>query len=68
MYHATRKPPSIVKSVLNPDSTQRELGRDGWEPFSGPDGNSLLGSIDVSFLAHIPSECSFPATLAIRWI
>ena len=25
MYHATRKPPSIVKSVLNPDSTQREL-------------------------------------------
>ena len=51
MYHATRKPPSIVKSVLNPDSTQRELGRDGWEPFSGPDGNSLLGSIDVSFLA-----------------
>ena len=53
MYHATRKPPSIVKSVLNPDSTQRELGRDGWEPFSGPDGNSLLGSIDVSFLSGI---------------
>ena len=51
MYHATRKPPSIVKSVLNPDATQRELGRDGWAPFDGADGNQLLGSIDVSFLA-----------------
>ena len=59
MYHATRKPPSIVKSVLNPDSTQRELGRDGWEPFSGPDGNSLLGSIDVSFLRHIHRNVLF---------
>ena len=39
LHHVPRheKPPSIVKSVLNPDSTQRELGRDGWEPFSGPD-------------------------------
>ena len=51
MYHATRKPPSIVKSVLNPDSTQRELGEEGWEPFNRPDGNSLLGATDVAFLA-----------------
>ena len=41
LYHATRKPMSIVKGTL----------RDGWAPFTGEDGNSLLGSIDVAFLA-----------------
>ena len=46
LYHATRKPPSIVKAVLKGDEHSV-----GWEPFNGPDGNSLLGSIDVSFLA-----------------
>jgi OPA family glycerol-3-phosphate transporter-like MFS transporter 1/2 len=45
-YHASRKPASIVKSILKGDESN-----DGWEPFNGPDGNSLLGSIDVSFLA-----------------
>lgn len=51
MYHASRKPPSIVKSVLNPTSEQRELGEEGWEPFNGPDGNHLLGQTDLAFLA-----------------
>ena len=51
MYHASRKPPSIVKSVLNPTSEQRELGEKGWEPFNGPDGNHLLGQTDLAFLA-----------------
>lgn len=41
LYHATRKPMSIVKGTL----------RDGWAPFTGEDGNALLGSIDVAFLA-----------------
>eukprot|EP00959_Pyramimonas_sp_CCMP1952_P371915 7788014-Pyramimonas_sp.AAC.1 len=46
LYHAARKPPSIVKAVLKGDEHSV-----GWAPFNGPDGNSLLGSIDVSFLA-----------------
>mmetsp|Transcript_41120 Transcript_41120/g.101430 ORF Transcript_41120/g.101430 Transcript_41120/m.101430 type:complete len:489 (+) Transcript_41120:164-1630(+) len=50
MYHASRKPPSIVKSVLNPTSEQRELGEEGWAPFNGPDGNRLLGQTDLAFL------------------
>mmetsp|Transcript_19015 Transcript_19015/g.47136 ORF Transcript_19015/g.47136 Transcript_19015/m.47136 type:complete len:494 (-) Transcript_19015:598-2079(-) len=51
MYHASRKPPSIVKSVLNPTNEQRELGEAGWAPFNGPDGNRLLGQADLAFLA-----------------
>jgi OPA family glycerol-3-phosphate transporter-like MFS transporter 1/2 len=51
MYHASRKPPSIVKSVLNPTDEQRRAGIPGWEPFNGPDGNQLLGQTDVAFLA-----------------
>ncbi|KAK3242524.1 hypothetical protein CYMTET_47798 [Cymbomonas tetramitiformis] len=45
-YHATRKPPSVVKSVLNPSNSEGV----GWAPFNGPDGNSLLGSSDLAFL------------------
>jgi hypothetical protein len=41
LYHATRKPMSIVKGTL----------RDTWEPFDADDGNAVLGSIDVAFLA-----------------
>tara|TARA_B110000977_G_scaffold162705_1_gene208313 strand:- start:2197 stop:3702 length:1506 start_codon:yes stop_codon:yes gene_type:complete len=51
MYHASRKPPSIVKSVLNPTEEQRMAGVLGWPPFNGPDGNHLLGQTDVAFLA-----------------
>lgn len=51
MYHASRKPPSIVKSVLNPTDEQRRAGVPGWAPFNGPDGNHLLGQTDVAFLA-----------------
>ena len=50
-YHASRKPPSIVKSVLNPTDEQRRAGAPGWAPFNGPDGNHLLGQTDVAFLA-----------------
>ena len=50
MYHASRKPPSIVKSVLNPTDERRRAGARGWAPFDGPDGNALLGQTDVAFL------------------
>jgi len=51
MYHASRKPPSIVKSVLNPTEEQRLAGARGWAPFDGPDGNHVLGQCDLAFLA-----------------
>ncbi|KAL6780975.1 GPT3 [Auxenochlorella protothecoides x Auxenochlorella symbiontica] len=64
-YHASRKPPSIVKAVLhgsggNPKPTDALaagfLGRaedaGGWAPFNDPkQGNALLGALDLSFLA-----------------
>ena len=53
MYHASRKPPSIVKSVLNPTEEQRALGERGWAPFNGPDGKMLLGQTDVAFLLSL---------------
>ncbi|XP_010550584.1 PREDICTED: putative glycerol-3-phosphate transporter 1 [Tarenaya hassleriana] len=65
-YHATRKTTSIVKSTLDPQSSETGLtsfllrlnylrtpGKNGggWAPFNGPDGTVLLGEIDVAFLA-----------------
>ncbi|XP_019446049.1 PREDICTED: putative glycerol-3-phosphate transporter 4 [Lupinus angustifolius] len=55
-YHATRKPSSIVKSVLCPypntkKLTSSKLITHGWIPFDGPEGTSRLGEIDVAFLA-----------------
>ena len=47
--HASRKPITIVKSILNPPKTG-ESEFPGWEPFVGPNGNTLLGWLDTSFL------------------
>ncbi|CAH9098012.1 unnamed protein product [Cuscuta europaea] len=57
-YHATRKTTSIVKSALDPKSS--DLGMksprlrwalgNGWFPFNGKDGTELLGELDVAFL------------------
>lgn len=40
-FHASRKPPSIVKAVLSSD----------WAPFSGARGPHRLGELDVAFLS-----------------
>ena len=40
-FHASRKPPSIVKAVLSAD----------WAPFSGARGPHRLGELDVAFLS-----------------
>lgn len=61
-YHASRKPPSIVKSVLHGDASN-EVGLDdswagdvgkgggGWAPFNHQrDGKALLGQLDLAFL------------------
>ncbi|GKV25728.1 hypothetical protein SLEP1_g35123 [Rubroshorea leprosula] len=65
-FHASRKPPSIVKSVLGPsvgsnlsmadsnlDPAQSNLSpKDtGWVPFNGSDGTHRLGELDLAFLS-----------------
>ncbi|KAL5744310.1 hypothetical protein ACOSP7_027170 [Xanthoceras sorbifolium] len=72
-YHATRKTTSIVKSTLDPQSSDESLKffpwrttfrhepagnrklswklGDGWSPFDGSDGTSLLGELDLAFLS-----------------
>ncbi|KAG6673565.1 hypothetical protein I3842_16G118100 [Carya illinoinensis] len=53
-FHASRKPPSIVKSVLGPKLEQNSthIGHDsGWPPFDGPQGTHRLGELDLAFLS-----------------
>ncbi|KAL3747849.1 hypothetical protein ACJRO7_016633 [Eucalyptus globulus] len=65
-FHASRKPQSIVKSVLGPNvqsnltesrSSLTQVSLDsnatdsGWEPFDGPQGTHRLGELDLAFLA-----------------
>ncbi|KAE8721071.1 putative glycerol-3-phosphate transporter 1 [Hibiscus syriacus] len=47
-YHATRKTTSIVKIVLDPQSSDAALRslHHGWAPFDGSDGTTLLGQLD----------------------
>ncbi|GAU27577.1 hypothetical protein TSUD_271180 [Trifolium subterraneum] len=101
-YHATRKTTSIVKSVLDPQSSSKNnlgfsfsplkrvvvtnhtesrlswsLG-DGWAPFNGSDGTSLLGELDVAFLAiyafgmyfsgHFGDRCNLRIFLTIGMV
>ncbi|OMO80349.1 Major facilitator superfamily [Corchorus olitorius] len=51
-FHASRKPPSIVKSVLGPTIQSNSTATDtGWAPFNGPKGTHRLGEIDLAFLS-----------------
>ncbi|KAK9130550.1 hypothetical protein Sjap_011037 [Stephania japonica] len=58
-FHASRKPPSIVKSVLSPkmESNSTKLGLNstqfdaGWAPFDGRRGTHRLGELDLAFLS-----------------
>ncbi|WOK92934.1 glycerol-3-phosphate transporter 1 [Canna indica] len=86
-YHATRKTTSVVKSVLNPQTS--ELGfflwpqsfflgtvssgiekpprtGSGWAPFNSPDGNGMLGVIDVAFLSMYSFGMYFAGHLGDR--
>ncbi|GKD33428.1 putative glycerol-3-phosphate transporter 1 [Tanacetum coccineum] len=63
-YHASRKTTSIIKSALDPQtSDQVESGSflrqsnvlswvlgSGWAPFNGSNGTALLGDLDLAFL------------------
>lgn len=61
-FHASRKPPSIVKSVLGPkikpnatiiSNQQLNLSSigTGWAPFDGKRGTLRLGELDLAFLS-----------------
>ncbi|CAN6699866.1 unnamed protein product [Malus baccata var. baccata] len=51
-FHASRKPPSIVKSVLGPTVQANSSSVDtGWAPFDGPRGTHRLGELDLAFLS-----------------
>ncbi|XP_071716333.1 putative glycerol-3-phosphate transporter 5 [Rutidosis leptorrhynchoides] len=49
-FHASRKPPSIVKSVLGPDPNPN-LTQTGWAPFNSSGGPHRLGELDLAFLS-----------------
>ncbi|KAF7099798.1 hypothetical protein CFC21_101389 [Triticum aestivum] len=55
-FHASRKPPSIVKAVLSA----------GWAPFTGPEGTHRLGELDVAFLAAYAAAMFAAGHLADR--
>ncbi|KAL6898043.1 hypothetical protein ACP4OV_006639 [Aristida adscensionis] len=55
-FHASRKPPSIVKAVLSA----------GWPPFSGPRGPHRLGELDVAFLSAYAAAMFAAGHLADR--
>jgi len=66
MYHASRKPPSIVKSVLNPDADSKAKGAIGWAPFDGEDGTRVIGTCDFAFLASYSVGMFFSGHLGDR--
>eukprot|EP00873_Tetraselmis_striata_P029900 jgi/Tetstr1/450164/TSEL_037206.t1 len=59
-FHACRKPPSIVKSVLLGESSKMVVDganiailtdeESGWAPFNQPGGKARLGNVDLCFL------------------
>eukprot|EP00899_Mesostigma_viride_P014125 jgi/Mesvir1/22713/Mv14124-RA.2 len=51
-YHLARKAPSIVKGPLHSGSLPDGLndGSGGWAPFTGENGKSRLGELDLAFL------------------
>ncbi|XAR66814.1 hypothetical protein NMG60_11013159 [Bertholletia excelsa] len=61
-FHASRKPPSIVKSIIGPEirlgnstSVRSDVSPDGidtgWPPFNGSHGAHRLGELDLAFLS-----------------
>lgn len=58
-FHASRKPPSIVKSILTHETLAANAtaafqdplrNQTGWAPFDGPRGPHRLGELDLVFL------------------
>eukprot|EP00730_Choanoeca_flexa_P005219 TRINITY_DN11906_c0_g3_i2.p1 TRINITY_DN11906_c0_g3~~TRINITY_DN11906_c0_g3_i2.p1 ORF type:complete len:492 (+),score=79.06 TRINITY_DN11906_c0_g3_i2:122-1597(+) len=73
-YHMTRKPTSVVKSVLNPKVTDGNYAS-GWWPFNKGtadsdgvrhDGKATLGLLDTAFLFAYAFGMFFSGTVADR--
>ncbi|KAJ7957468.1 Glycerol-3-phosphate transporter [Quillaja saponaria] len=73
-FHASRKPPSIVKSVLGPTipsnstlaASNLSSTDTGWPPFDGPKGTHRLGEIDLAFLSSYSIGMYFSGHLGDR--
>ncbi|CAN7124398.1 unnamed protein product [Brassica rapa subsp. narinosa] len=52
-FHASCKPPSIVKSILGPSVNEQSNSPidNGWAPFNGNEGTQRLGELDLAFLS-----------------
>lgn len=65
-FHASRKPPSIVKSVLGPPSVTSSIDN-GWAPFNGTEeGTKRLGELDLAFLSSYALGMYFAGHLGDR--
>lgn len=72
-YHLSRKPISVVKSVLNqnctnmtdPDHTNNTHWCD-WKPFDGENSQTLLGGVDSAFLFAYAFGMFFSGAIAER--
>uniref|UniRef100_A0A7N0V614 Major facilitator superfamily (MFS) profile domain-containing protein n=1 Tax=Kalanchoe fedtschenkoi TaxID=63787 RepID=A0A7N0V614_KALFE len=64
-FHVSRKPPSIVKSVLSPEINSNSTDA-GWPPFNGPLGPHRLGELDLAFLASYSIGMYFAGHLGDR--
>ncbi|KAG7579014.1 Major facilitator superfamily domain [Arabidopsis thaliana x Arabidopsis arenosa] len=65
-FHASRKPPSIVKSVLGPPSLNSSSIDNGWAPFNGTHGTKRLGELDLAFLSSYALGMYFAGHLGDR--
>ncbi|XP_052200604.1 putative glycerol-3-phosphate transporter 5 [Diospyros lotus] len=66
-FHASRKPPSIVKSILAPQSGDHSTGNAaGWRPFNGPHGAHRLGELDLAFLSAYAAGMYFAGHVGDR--
>lgn len=77
-YHLSRRPLSVVKTILNRNCSNLNPPSDviienatkntwcDWEPFNGPDANTLLGTLDSSFLFSYAIFMFFSGFIAER--
>nr|VDC86809.1 unnamed protein product [Brassica rapa] len=60
-FHASRKPPSIVKSVLGHSVNEQSNSPidNRWAPFKGTKGTQRLGELDLAFLSSYAPKYVF---------
>ncbi|CAG7892459.1 unnamed protein product [Brassica rapa] len=64
-FHASRKPPSIVKSVLGHSVNEQSNSPidNRWAPFKGTKGTQRLGELDLAFLSSYALSMYFAGHL-----